>query len=70
MFLAGVETREAGVVVIGEVGVGFSYSSVVGSNWGEFDLILSLDLVLGLCFGSRVRRRKGRGKSSRRHGRR
>ena len=70
MFLAGVETGKAGVVVIGEVGVGFGYSSVVGSDRGEFDLILGLDLVLGLCFGSRVQRRKGRGKSSHRRGRR
>ena len=33
------------MVVIREVGVGFGYSFVVGSDRGEFDL------VLGLCFG-------------------
>ena len=38
------------MVVIGEVRVGF----VVGSDRGEFDLILDLDLVLGLCFGFTV----------------
>jgi len=58
------------VVVIREVGVGFSYSFVVGSDRGKFDLILGLDLVLGLCFGFKVRRRKGRGKSSHHLGRR
>ena len=58
------------MVVIREVGVGFGCSFVVGSDRGEFDLILGLDLVLGLCFGFRVRRRKGRGKSSHRRGRR
>ena len=42
------------MVVIGEVGVGFGCSSVVGSDRGEFDLILGLDLVLGLCFGFTV----------------
>ena len=38
------------MMVIGEVRVGF----VVGSDWGEFDWILGLDLVLGLCFGFTV----------------
>ena len=57
MFLAGVETREVGPLRwwsserLGWVlGCGF----VVGSNWGKFDLILGLDLVLGLCFGFTV----------------
>ena len=36
------------MVVIGEVGVGFDCSFVVGSDWGKFDLILGLDLVSGL----------------------
>ena len=35
------------MVVIKEVGLGFGCSFVVGSNRGEFDLILGLDLVLG-----------------------
>ena len=39
------------MVVIGEAGVGVDCGFVVGSNWGEFDLILGLDFVLGLCFG-------------------
>ena len=38
------------MVVIGEFGV----------DQGEFDLILGIDLVLGLCFGFTVRRRKGK----------
>ena len=50
------------MVVIGEVGVGFGCSFVVGSNRGEFNLILGLDLVLGLCFGFTMRMRKGKGK--------
>ena len=32
------------MVVIREVGVGFGYSFVVGSDRGKFDLILGLDL--------------------------
>ena len=44
------------MVVIGEVGVGFGCGFVVGLDRGEFDL------VLGLCFGFTVRRRKGKGK--------
>ena len=43
-----------GVVVIREVRVGFGCSFVVGSDRGEFDLILGLDFVLGLCFGFTV----------------
>ena len=35
------------MVVIKEVGLGFGCSFVMGSNRGEFDLILGLDLVLG-----------------------
>ena len=54
MFLAGVET--------GEAGVGFGCGFAVGSDQGEFDLILGLDLVLGLCFGFTMRMRKGKGK--------
>ena len=50
------------MMVIGEAGVGFGCNFVVGSDWGEFDFILGLDLVLGLCFGFPVRRRKGKGK--------
>ena len=50
------------MVVIGEAGVGFGCGFLVGSNRGEFDLILGLDLVLGLCFGFTVRMRKGKGK--------
>ena len=50
------------MVVIGEAGVGFGCIFVIGSNQGEFDFILGLDLVLGLCFGFPVRRRKGKGK--------
>ena len=50
------------MVVVGEVGVGFGCSFVVGSNRGEFDLILGLDLVLGLCFIFIVLRGKGKGK--------
>ena len=42
------------MVVIGEVGVRFGYGFVVGLDWSEFDLILGLDLVLGLCFGFTV----------------
>ena len=42
------------MVVIREVGVGFGYSFVVGSDRGKFDLILGLDLVLGFCFGFTV----------------
>ena len=38
------------MVVIKEAGVGFGCGFVVGSDQGEFDLILGLDLVLGLCF--------------------
>ena len=34
------------MVVIKEVGLGFGCSFVVGSNRGEFDLILGIDLVL------------------------
>jgi len=37
------------VVVIEEVGVDFGCGFMVGSDRGEFDLIFSLDLVLGLC---------------------
>ena len=43
-----------GVVVIREVRVGFGCSFVVDSDQGEFDLILGLDFVLGLCFGFTV----------------
>ena len=50
------------MVVIEEAGVGFGCGSMVGSDRGEFDLILGLDLVLGLCFIFIVRRRKGKGK--------
>ena len=50
------------MVVIREAGVGFGCGFVVGSNWGKFDLILGLDLVLGLCFGFTVRRRNGKRK--------
>ena len=51
------------MVVVGEVGVGFGCGfHVVGSDRGEFDLILGLDLVLGLCFIFTVRRGKGKGK--------
>ena len=42
------------MVVIREVRVGFGCSFVVGSDRGEFDLILGLDFVLGLCFGFTV----------------
>ena len=35
------------MVVIREIGLGFGCSFVVGSDRGEFDLILGLDLVLG-----------------------
>lgn len=59
-----------GVMVIKKVGVGFGCGFVVGSNRSEFDLISGLDLVLGLCFGFTVRRRKGRGKSRHRRRRR
>ena len=59
-----------GVVVIREVRVGFGCSFVVGSDRGEFDLILGLDFVLGLCFGFTVQRRKVKGKQSRCCGRR
>ena len=45
------------MVVIGEAGVGVGCGCVVGSNRGEFDLILGHDLVLGLCFGFTVQRR-------------
>ena len=51
MFLAKVEIREARLLGGGHqrgwVGLGFGCSFVVGSNRGEFDLILGLDLVLG-----------------------
>ena len=50
------------MVVVEEVGVGFGCSFVVGSDRGEFDLILGLDLVLGLCFIFIVQRGKGKGK--------
>ena len=50
------------MVVIGQAGVGFGCGFVVDSNQGEFDLILGLDLVLGLCFIFTVRRGKGKGK--------
>ena len=50
------------MVVVGEVGVGFGCSFVVGSDRGEFDLFLGLDLVLGLCFIFIVLRGKGKGK--------
>ena len=49
-------------MVIREAGVGFGCSFVVGSDRGEFDLILGLDLVLELCFGFTVQRREGKGK--------
>ena len=58
------------MMVIKEAGVGFGCGFVVGSNQGEFDLILGLDLVLGLCFGFTVQRRKVKGKQSRCCGRR
>ena len=58
------------MVVIGEAGVGFGYGFVVGSYWGEFDFILGLDLVLGLCFSFIVQRKKVKGKQSRCCGRR
>ena len=45
------------MVVIGEAGVGVGCGFVEGSNRGEFDLILGLDLVLGLCFGFTMQRR-------------
>ena len=50
------------MVVIEEVRVGFGCGFVVGSDRGEFDLILGLDLVLGLSFIFTVRRGKGKGK--------
>ena len=50
------------MVVIKEAGVGFGCGFVVGSDQGEFDLILGLDLVLGLCFCFTMRMRKGKGK--------
>ena len=53
------------MVVIGEARVGFGCGFVVGSDWGEFDFILGLDLALGLCFGFTVQRRKVKGKQSR-----
>ena len=58
------------MVVIGEAGVGFGCGFVVGSDWGEFDFILGLDLALGLCFGFTVQRTKVKGKQSRHRGRR
>ena len=53
------------MVVIEEVGVGFGCGIVVGSNQGEFDLILGLDLVgvgLDLIYSAKedVKSRRGR----------
>ena len=58
------------MMAIREVVMGFGCGFVVGSDRGEFDLILGLDLVLGLCFGFTVQRRKVKGKQSRCCGRR
>ena len=64
MFLAGVETREAGPLGwwSSERLVWVLAAVCCRSDQGEFDLILGIDLVLGLCFGFTVRRRKGKGK--------